>query len=129
MRFFKRREPWTLVGIPDLSFGGPTDFVDIGFLGGDEHREAFASIFAKMLADNRDTLTGRELVAIEARRPFTSSTLLPTLLLEIDSAHFARELYDSRNEKVFLRLSCEAGEAKLGVAFDDPAFWLEDASA
>lgn len=44
--------------------------MDIGFLAGDEHRDAFASIFGKMLKDNGETLAGLELVESMRRGRF-----------------------------------------------------------
>ena len=46
MTFFKHRS-WTAEEIPDLTFRGDRLAVDIGFLAGDEHRNAFTLIFAK----------------------------------------------------------------------------------
>ncbi len=129
MTLFKRSS-WTPDDIPNLTFRRDRLWVDIGFLAGNEHRTAFAQIFARMLSDNKAALSGMEVVAIEAARavPLTVNRL-PAALSAIDVTAFANSLYDSRNEEVILELIGPQGEARLGVKFDDPEFWLEGAAA
>jgi hypothetical protein len=125
MGIFKSRPPWTPADIPNLSFTGPTDYVDIGFLGGDEHRDAFTAIFAKMLHDNEGELAEVNVVGLDAKRPIICTVSFPVRLLDAPPEQLARELYDSHNERVFLRLSGPPGTTRLGMTFDDPSFWLE----
>ena len=51
-----RNAEWNSEDLPDLSFQNYVGPVDIGFLGGEEHRQAFALIFTKMLTDNQSVL-------------------------------------------------------------------------
>lgn len=133
MSIFRRRRAWTPAEIPDLAFDGPTRFVDIGFLGGDAHREAFAAIFARMIDDNRDVLEEMMLAGVEAKRPTTlflpPDVTLPHRLVNLDPVALAFDLYDSENEQVLLRLLGRSGEATLGMRFDDPEFWLDSGSS
>jgi hypothetical protein len=132
MPLFRRRS-WTPDEIPDLRFRDDRLSVDIGFLGGDEHRGAFTQIFAKMVRDNAATLAGMKLVAIESTKPVSPSALgvggLPVDLSAIDLSSFASGLYDRHAEKIVLRLVGPRGPALLGVRFDDPEFWFEEAAA
>ena len=132
MPLFQRRQ-WSASEIPDLTFREDRLCVDIGFLGGEEHRSAFSAIFAKLLRDNAATLSGMDLLSVAAKRsvslPPEVVTKLPTALAVIDVDSLARVLYDSHNEKVILQLRGPRGDAQLGVRFDDPEFWFEEAAA
>jgi hypothetical protein len=115
MSLLRRRPPWSPSEIPDMSFDGPTDFVDIGFLGGDDHRAAFIAIFKRVLLDNQAVLAGTTLSAVKARRPVGLAAILNTRLLTVDADQLAGQLYDSQNDEVRLRLRTQGGEAELGI--------------
>jgi hypothetical protein len=84
MPFF-RGQNWTAAEIPDLKCREDRRiWVDIGFLSGDEHRQAFVLIFSRMMSDNAATLSGMELVAIEAKRPIPLTTLAITAPMSLD---------------------------------------------
>jgi hypothetical protein len=122
MSFFSRRSSWSLSDAPDLTLGDDAVRVDIGFLAGDAHREAFASIFAEVVRVN-SSLSGATLQSVEARRP--TGAIAGPRALEPGAVDLARALYDSRNGSVLLNLLTAAGPRVLGVRFDDPTFWLE----
>ncbi len=126
-----RRPKWNIAEVPRLDLVKGTR-VDIGFLGGEQHREAFVSLFAKVFSDN-PTLATSQLDSIEAKRPVAPQELAnPTgtmKLADADLLALARILYDSRNETVFLNLSAAGVKSRLGIAFDDPEFWLESPAA
>ena len=126
MASFSRKQ-WDIseIGCLDVHKGAT---VDIGFLGGEEHRQAFAALFDKAVKDNPD-LAQFNLEGVDAPRPVILSSGLQGPLREIDRLTLALELYDSRNERVFLRLSHSSTQSRLGVCFDNPEFWLESATA
>jgi hypothetical protein len=132
MSIFGRSPNWNPADIPDLSFAGPTHSVDIGFLGGDQHRDAFVAIFHKMLADNRSSLEGLDLSELEARHTVSltlqSGLSLPMPLLGLDAHTLARDLYDSHNEEIVLVLVGKDGRWRLGMRFDNPEFWFSAAA-
>jgi hypothetical protein len=127
-----RRPKWNIAEVPRLDLEKGTR-VDIGFLGGEQHREAFASLFAKVFSDN-PTLATSQLDSIDAERPVSEQELANATgkqmaLADADLLGLARILYDSRNETVFLNLSAAGAKPRLGVRFDDPEFWLESPAA
>jgi hypothetical protein len=127
---FSKRGSWSPADIPDLSFREDRLWVDIGFLGGDDHRAAFAEIFARMLEDNDTVLSGMEIAAIETPRGKRLDVLLlPVSLATIDIGSLARTLYDIHEETVILRLVGRRSSGKLGIKFDDPEFWFDEAAA
>ncbi len=91
------------------------------------HRDAFAALFVKLLADNALWTASATLVRIEAKRTvdLSPAVSLPAELSFLDTTALAHMLYDSRNEVVMLILATPVGTDALGVRFDDPAFWLE----
>jgi hypothetical protein len=121
---------WSPQDIPALTLGDDAIRLDIGYLGGDEHRRAFATIFAKLIDDNRAVFDPLQLVRIDARRELTPrvSPLSTLPISMVDVARFAFELgldlYDSHNKAMLLVLNGPSGRRELGVRFDDPEFWL-----
>lgn len=126
MRLFKRRQPFDIAEVPPIDLRrGAT--VDIGHLGGEKHRQAFAAIFAKMLSDNATLLLDYEIVRVEAKRPIRAALVLPMPVRELAAApaQLALALYDSGNERVWLDLARRGAVLRMGLRFDDPEFWLE----
>jgi hypothetical protein len=129
MSFFKRRR-WSIAGVPTLDLSAERAEVDIGFLGGEEHRQAFAAVFAKVLRENQALLVGRRIVRAEGERPLPEAgKYLPFAIGSADPTPLALALYDSRNERVRLILEGSAAAEMLFVEFDNPQFWLEAPSA
>ena len=78
-----RNSNWTVAQVPDLSLHSSSVEVDIGFLSGDQHREAFIAILAKVLHDNSDTLDdGAQLFKLDAFNPLPLGVGPPPLLLD-----------------------------------------------
>jgi hypothetical protein len=130
MSLFRRR-PWSVADVPRIDLDVGTR-VDIGFLGGNQHRDAFIALFEKALADNPGF--ARSLVVrVEAERAVSFSVASEDgsqqRLSQIDVCVFAGALYDSRNEIVFVHLVDGERQLRLGVAFDDPEFWIERGTA
>ena len=124
MGLFKR-EPWRVEEVPRIRLEGADAQIDIGFLGGNEHRHAFAALFRRAFKDNPDELGGAELVGIHAERSGDlAETSLPLLLDATELERLALRLYDSHNEIIKLVLRREAHLVVLNVTFDNPSFWL-----
>jgi len=86
-----------------------------------------SSLFQKVLADNPE-LTSATLTGIDAKRPATLTHAIVQgvhpRLADLDLPNFARAPYDSRNEKVFLRLDIAGAAYRFGGRFDNPDFWI-----
>ena len=133
MGLFSRRS-WDPKDIPNLTFREEESGTDIGFLDGEEHRQAFASIFEKMLIDNRDALADHVIIGLDGKRPVgLTDSGIPLPMTVGQLAHSARglalALYDSHNEQVEIRLSGPRGNSDLRVKFDNPAFWFRSTAA
>jgi hypothetical protein len=129
---FKRR-PWVREDIPDLTFREEESRIDIGYLPGEEHRQAFADIFERMLSDNRQALADYSIVALQSKRPVRLSQAgieLPIALAQVGqpTRALALALYDSNNEDVDLQLAGPLGRSDLRVRFDNPEFWFRSAA-
>lgn len=125
-----RNRQWRANDLPVLSLEDPNLRVDIGWLGGEDHRQAFAAVVEKLIHDNWPALEPFSVISIRSKRPIAPEALgldrLPAPFSEIrTNVHrFALGLYDSRNEKVVLQLASTGADAELGLRFDDPEFWL-----
>ncbi len=124
MALFHRRR-WSPDDVPNLTFRAGGTRVDIGSLGGEDHRQAFAFIFGKLLADNQLALASYTFTSIVAEKPVTA-VMPPVRITELgaQATALALALYDSHNEEVLLHLTSPTGHGELGVRFDDPEFWL-----
>ena len=124
------KRQWSANDLPVLSLDDPNLSVDIGWLGGEAHREAFAAVFDKLIQDNWSVLATLTVTSIRSKRHIAPEALglteWPASFKEILSRvyPFALGLYDSRNEKVILQLGGTRAAAELGVRFDNPEFWL-----
>lgn len=101
--------------------------VDIGYLGGEDHMNAFVGIFEKFVHDNKSTLGSYETISIMAKKPigpFVASLAGPggISLLFSNAREVGKELYNSNNEKVRLLLSGKGNTKELVVFFDNPHF-------
>ena len=127
--FFSTRRDWTLARVPDLTLDDDVIVIDIGFLSGDAHREAFASIFAKLIKDNGALTEDAILRSVDAPRAVRTvgfgAECLPVRMNEVGPLLLERALYDSGNETVLLELDTVGGRRVIGLRFDDPEFWLE----
>lgn len=121
------REPFEIGGVPSLDLARRRVTVDIGYLSGEVHRQAFASIFGKMLSDNIALLADCRLTRVEAERPLPEGSMAPVAVRDLvaSPARIALALYDSRNEQVRLEFTCQRAAIGIGVRFDNPEFWLE----
>jgi hypothetical protein len=130
MSHFNRRT-FSINDLPDLTLGKDSVRIDIGFLGGEEHREAFSAILEKLLSDNRTIFDeGARLLRIDAANRVSSDQIgvpsFPAQLSALDRIHLGRALYDSRNEDVVLHVQpSQAAAVDLQIRFDNPAFWLD----
>jgi hypothetical protein len=115
---------------PSLDLRSGPVFVDIGFLGGADHRTGFRMIFGRLLDANRELLDRLEITSIVASRPLdpggSALSGLPATMSAIaaDAARVADVLYDSLNPFVDLRLANESVAAQLRIGFDNPEFLL-----
>jgi hypothetical protein len=124
MGLFKH-ELWRIDEVPRIRLGAADAQIDIGFLGGDEHRRAFAALFRRAFQDNPDLLDGRELVEIHAERIRDLAGIhLPLPLYATELESLALRLYDSQNETIGLVLRRDTDLVELNVTFDNPSFWL-----
>src|SRR5512143_889620 len=98
------REPFEIGSVPSLDLARRRVTVDIGYLGGEAHRQAFALIFGKMLNDNIALLADCRLTRVEDKRPLTEGSMVPVAVRDLvaSPARLALALYDSRNEQVRL---------------------------
>lgn len=69
MGFLRRHQPFEIGRVPPLDLMNGSVTVDIGYLGGELHRQAFAQVFAKMLKDNAALLADSQLTRVNAKRP------------------------------------------------------------
>ena len=124
MGLFKR-ESWRVEDVPRIRLEGVYEQIDIGFLGGDEHRRAFAALFRRAFEDNPSVLGRAELVELRAHRLRDLAGIpLPITLDTTELESLAFQLYDSQNEIVELVLRREGRLVVLNVTFDNPSFWL-----
>ena len=124
MSLFKRGT-WRIEDVPSLTLGGQSIVIDIGFLGGEEHRRAFAALFHKVFRDNAQLFRGARVSEIRAKRPVAHPRFSPPFRPDGEILEdLALTLYDSRNEEVKLIGQSDRGSFLLGVAFDNPTFWL-----
>ena len=122
-----QRPSFEIAGVPTLDLGRGPASVDIGFLGGQEHRDAFVDIFAKLLRDNAPLFHDCRLESVESKRAIRLGPPLPIQgrdLLE-SSAPFARAIYDSGNEVLVLLFVNGNGALRVGVRFHNPEFWRD----
>ena len=124
MSLFKRKT-WRIEDVPALALGDQNVVIDIGFLGGEEHRRAFAALFQKLFRDNTQLFRGAHVSEIRAKRPVVFPRFSPPFRPDGEILEdLALTLYDSRNEKVELIGQSDKGSFLLGIAFDNPTFWL-----
>jgi hypothetical protein len=118
---------WSAGSLPPLTFAADSLRLEIAHLGGEDHRQAFAAIFARVILDNRSALEMFTLVNAEARRGIAGLQPLPVPMSAFfaDPKALALTLYDSHNDVVVLKLTRAAERADFGVRFDEPEFWLE----
>ncbi len=125
------RPSFEITSVPTLDLGAGTVSVDIGYLGGQEHRDAFVDIFAKMLRDSARLLADCRLERIESKRAVRFGPPLPIGAGDLiaSPAPFARAIYDSGNEVMVLLFAngVNGGETtlRIGVRFDNPGFWRD----
>jgi hypothetical protein len=121
------RPSFEIAGVPTLDLTQGPASVDIGYLGGQEHRDAFVDIFAKMLRDNRMMLGDFSLEGVESKRPIRQGPPLPIAAsaLVASPASFARAIYDSGNEGLVLVFVNGGGKLRVGIRFHNPEFWRD----
>jgi hypothetical protein len=122
-----QRPSFEITGVPTLDLGRGPASVDIGFLGGQEHRDAFVDIFAKMLRDNAPLFQDSRLESVESKRAVRMGPPLPIKGRDLISspAPFARAIYDSGNEVMVLLFMNGNGALRVGVRFHNPEFWRD----
>jgi len=122
-----QRPSFEISGVPTLDLAGGPASVDIGFLGGQEHRDAFVDIFAKMLRDNAPLFHDCRLESVESKRAVRLSPPLPITASDLieSPAPFARAIYDSGNEVLVLLFANGNGALRVGVRFLNPEFWRD----
>jgi hypothetical protein len=121
------RRSFEIAEVPRLDLAVESALVDIGFLGGQEHRQAFADIFGKVLRDSGALLAGHRLERIESRRSVRVEPPLPIPVgdLTASPAPLARALYDSGNETLTLHFEAAGSTLRMGIRFDNPEFWID----
>ena len=109
----------------DLMSGPVT--VDIGYLSGEAHRQAFADIFGKVISDNAGLIAGSQLTRADPARAVREGPNLPLTAQDVVArcAHLTLTLYDSRSERAVLHFASPGKSLAIGVRFDNPEFWLE----
>lgn len=127
---FRRYHPFDISEVPTLDLSQGSAGVDIGFLGGDEHAAAFASIFAKVIHDSCGSFVGFTLSGLQARRslvtpPPSLCPPVPFTVLEERALEAASALYLSGNEEVRLDFTNGQSSQSLFVTFDNPHFVLQ----
>lgn len=122
-----QRPSFEITGVPTLDIGRGPASVDIGFLGGQEHRDAFVDIFAKMLRDNAPLFQNCRLESVVSKRAVRLGPPLPIAASDLiaSSAPFARAIYDSGNEVLVLLFMNGNGALRVGVRFHNPKFWRD----
>jgi hypothetical protein len=113
--------------LPALDLRQGTVYVDIAHLRSERHREAFAAIFVRVLAENERLLSTAALVEVRPGGVLTSVITMPTPMTivasQAESVAFA--LYDALVEHVELTLRWPSGTSRLTVRFDNPEFKIE----
>ena len=94
-------------------------YVDIGYLGYEEHENAFVDIFETVFMSNKGTVKCYKTIEIQK--------------METDIANFyknlrkyAKYLYNLREARIFLKLRGKNSVAYINVEFDNPNFYLEN---
>ena len=113
--------------VPDFDASSGSVGVDIGYLGHDDHMNAFIDIFEKFVQDNKNILDDYQSISVEAKKPIGP---LVARLVEVGGVNrlfssareIGKELYCSNNNKVKLLLSGKNGQRTLFVVFDNPHF-------
>ena len=121
------RPSFEIASVPTLDLGAGTVAVDIGYLGGQEHRQAFVDIFAKMLRDSAGLFSSCRLEKVESKRAVRLGPPLPITASDLiaSPAPFARAIYDSGNEQMVLLFGNGSGTLRVGVRFFNPEFWRD----
>ena len=122
-----RQQPFEIDRVPRLNLRSGPVRVDIGYLGGEEHRQAFAAIFGKVLKDNAALLADTQLMRVDATRPMGAGVTLPIAAhaLVASPERFALALYDSGNEQARLEFAGPGTVLQISLRFDNPEFSLE----
>ena len=113
--------------VPSLDASAGSVGVDIGYLGNEDHMNAFIGIFEKFVQDNKGTLGSYESISIKAKKPvgpLVASLSGPGGVSQLfsNAKEVGKELYNSNNEKVRLVLSGKGNTKELVVVFDNPHF-------
>jgi hypothetical protein len=121
------RPSFDIAGVPTLDLARGRATVDIGYLGGQEHRDAFVDLFAKMLRDSATLFGDCRLERVESKRAVRQGPALPIQGRDLisESAPFARAIYDSGNEMLVLLFVNGSGQLRVGVRFHNPEFWRD----
>jgi hypothetical protein len=122
-----QRQSFDIAGVPTLDLAQGRAAVDIGYLGGQEHRDAFVDIFAKMLKDSEALFGDCRLEKVESKRAVRQGPALPIQGRDLiaDPASFARGIYDSGNEMLVLLFVNGSGKLRVAVRFHNPEFWRD----
>src|SRR5260221_5973764 len=123
----KPRKLFSIEDVPSLLASAEPVCVDIGYLGHDDHTNAFVDIFEKFVRDNEATIRAYESVFAKAAKPLEQKLRklegpTGTESLISDAREVGRALYDSLNEKVYLTFPGKAGVKELMVTLDNPCF-------
>ena len=120
-------QPFDIGRVPRLNLRSGPARVDIGYLGGEEHRQAFAAILGKVLKDNAALLADTQLMRVDATRPTGAGVTLPLPAHELIASpeRFAQALYDGGNERARLEFAGPGTVLRISLRFDNPEFSLE----
>lgn len=127
MLFSRNKKFFNIAKIPQLDLNSGPKEIDIGFLVREEHLNAFADIFEKVIYDNWEALKSYDRVIIKGDKSIgalsegMSKAGSVIQLLKI-SRILAEELYNSKNNKVTLLFIGEVGSKELIAKLDNPYF-------
>lgn len=127
---WKKTKAFDIEDVPSLCASDGGVGVDIGFLGHEDHENAFVEIFIKFIDENKAILSEYEVISITAKKP-----LSPTISRKINDGginvlfqnteSIARDLYRSFNDMIVIELDGSNGKKLLRVIFDNPYFEFE----
>jgi hypothetical protein len=119
-------DEFSIADVPSLDASHTSVYVDIGFLGGEAHTNAFIDIFEKFVRDNARTLMAFQSVVAHCAKPIGGELADMQTVLGAPRI-IARQLYESYNDEVRLLLRGNDASAMLVVTFDNPSFRFEHA--